>query len=86
MNVGADNKRKSPTEPDQDVGVRASKVFKDDGEFFDQVSTNNIELAEAEEEVVIEKEIIRNKSKNIKQESDRKVIEMRTQIKTSLYH
>ena len=70
MNVGADNKRKLPTEPDQDVGVRASKVFKDAGEFFDQVSTNNIELAEAEEEVVIEKEIIRNKSKNIKQESE----------------
>ena len=72
MNVAVEleNKRKASTENEQDLGAKASKIFKDAGEFFDQVSTNNIELAEAEEEVVIEKEIIRKKRRKIKEEKE----------------
>ena len=70
MNVEVENKRKVSTESDQNVGASARKIFKDAGEFFDQVSSNNIELAEAEEEIVIEKEIIRKKRRKIKQEKE----------------
>ena len=68
MNLPTQNKRKSPIDQDQNVGVRASKILKDTGQLLDQVSSNNVDLAEAEEEIVVEKEIIRKKYNDIKQE------------------
>ena len=67
MTLGTDNKRKSIDGGDEE---RVTKIFKEASEFFDQDSTGDGDTAPtAENEIVIQKEMIKQKYKNIKIEA-----------------
>ena len=76
MTLGADLKRKSLDNPDEEGG-RVQKVFKEASEYFHQDSTGDNEPA-AENEVLVQKEVcsaqqkekIKQRFKKIKQEAD----------------
>ena len=60
---------------DGDNEERVAKIFKEASEFFDQDSTGDGDTAPPENEVVIQKEMIKQKYKNIKIEAVESVSE-----------